>query len=259
VVTLPLADRHGLVVLEDCCEALGALWDGVHVGNFGMASAFSFFFSHHLTTMEGGMVTVQDPALADQLRILRAHGWVRNVAQAGPELEGFDVDPRYAFVNWGFNVRPTELQAGFGLAQLARMPEFTARRHELAETFYAFVRQHPFLSAPAVSSRARPVWMALPFLVDEGAPFSRDELARRLEDAGIETRPIVAGNLARQPVARVFPRLVSGAYPGADEVHRRGLYVGLSPYVTDEMMASLIAHLARATSRHAPEQAADAR
>ena len=115
---LALADKHSLLLLEDCCEALGAEWNGVQVGNFGLGGSFSFFFSHHMTTMEGGMVVCQDPDMADRLKVLRAHGWLRNVEGDRFELADGTIDPRYAFVDWGFNVRPTEVQAGFGLSQL---------------------------------------------------------------------------------------------------------------------------------------------
>ncbi len=236
---LEIAKKHDLVVLEDCCEALGSEWDGVKVGNFGLGAAFSFFFSHHITTMEGGMVTTSDPGIADQLRILRAHGWLRNVELSRYPAQGREVDMRYSFVNWGFNLRPTELQAGFGLQQLAKLPIFTKRRAELASRFFSYIDGTRFLSRPAVSSRACPVWMALPIVLKECAPFRRFDLTNHLESSGVETRPIVAGNLGRQPAACMFEDLRAGSLPGADIVHDRGFYVGLSPFFENAAMDRL--------------------
>ena len=237
---LALAAKHNLFVLEDCCEALGSTWRGKKVGTFGLGAAFSFFFSHHITTMEGGMITTADAALADELRILRAHGWLRNVQRDSSALAGFDVDPRYAFVNWGFNVRPTELQAGFGLQQLLKLPAFEERRRVLAHRFFSYLAETEFFAAPVVHGNASVSWMALPFMIRPSAPFTRDDVAAYLEANGVETRPIVAGNLAMQPAACIFPELCGDSLPGAVDVHRNGLYVGLSPMTSDAEMSRLI-------------------
>lgn len=230
---LDIARVHDLLVLEDCCEAMGAKWDGVPLGDFGIASSFSFFFSHHMTTMEGGMIACPDRETADQLRVLRAHGWVRNVDVSRYDLADYDVDPRYAFVNWGFNVRPTEIQAGFGLRQLQKLPMFNMRREALAAKYFAFIDQAPFLSRPQVHPLAQPSWFGLPIMVDPNAPFKRKEITDYLESKGVETRPIVAGNVTRHPVAHLFGEVFEGAYPGGDAIHDRGFYLGLSPIQTD--------------------------
>lgn len=236
-----IAARHGLVILEDCCEALGARWGGKRVGNFGLGGAFSFFFSHHITTMEGGMICCPDKETGDRLRILRAHGWRRNVqSQTAPAISE-DIDPRYAFVNWGFNVRPTELQAGFGLHQLRRLPELNGNRERLANKFFAFIDETACLSRPAVAPEAEPSWFCLPVIVDKDAPFRRAELTGFLERNGVETRPIVAGNLARQPAAQLFPELRAAEnLKGADFIHTNGFYIGLLPMIGDEGVDRLI-------------------
>jgi CDP-6-deoxy-D-xylo-4-hexulose-3-dehydrase len=239
---LQLAGRHELHIIEDCCEAMGALWDGTKVGNFGLGGAFSFFFSHHITTMEGGMIAVNDGRDAEQLRLLRAHGWVRNVDPGPYELHRYpEVDERYAFVNWGLNVRPTEVQAGFGLHQIERAEAFADQRAQQAARFSEFLsRRTRFLSLPRVDPKAVPSWLALPLMVRKDAPFSRSGIIAHLEREGIETRPIVAGNLARQPVAERFPELRARTFQGADEIHRRGFYIGLSPVQPNASMDRLL-------------------
>lgn len=238
---MDVATRHGLQILEDCCEAMGATWNGQKVGSFGVGAAYSFFFSHHITTMEGGMIAVSDLANAEQLRLLRAHGWVRNVDPSAYELGNYpEIDPRYAFVNWGLNVRPTEIQAGFGIRQLEKAGAFATRRAEIAAKFNAFIRTIPWLSTPVVEPQANPSWLALPVMISEDAPFSRAAITTHLEGCGVETRPVVTGNVAKHPVARLFPEFRARTYPGADAVHARGFYIGLSPLQTDANVDRMI-------------------
>jgi CDP-6-deoxy-D-xylo-4-hexulose-3-dehydrase len=237
---LAIAKAHNLLIIEDCCEALGAEWNGVKVGNFGVAASYSFFFSHHMTTMEGGMIACSDQEVAEQLKILRAHGWVRNVDPTGYELADYDIDPRYAFVNWGFNVRPTDVQASFGLHQIQKLPQFNQQRVELANKFFAFIDSEPLLSRPQSSPKASPSWFALPIIVDSNAPFSRKDITNYLELKGVETRPIVAGNIAKHPVAKIFSEFNENSYPGADIIHQQGFYLGLSPLHTNENIGKLI-------------------
>ena len=236
-----IAKKHNLLVIEDCCEAMGASWDGVKVGNFGVGGAFSFFFSHHITAMEGGMIVVNKTEFVDQLKLLRAHGWVRNVNQEQFKLSDYpDIDSRYAFVNWGLNVRPTEVQAGFGLRQLEKADLFNARRQEIADRFFSYLKTKSWLKTPKVELKARPSWLALPIMVDANAPFSRNDLSAYLEKNGVETRPMVTGNIAHHPVAKLFPEFSERAFPGADQVHARGFYIGLSPMQTDEAVTRLL-------------------
>ncbi len=235
-----LADEYGLIILEDCCESLGATWGGQAVGTFGLAGTFSFFFSHHMTTMEGGMITCQDEQTASQLKSLRAHGGARDAVNSRDLADQYRCDPRYLFLNWGFNVRPTEVQASFGLHQLNRLPTFNERRNQLAKQFHDYVDSTPWLSRPTIPVKAQSSWFSLPLLVRNDAPFSRDQLATALEAAGVETRAIVTGNLARQPATQLFPQLHTGHLPGADQIHDFGMYLGLSPGYKQEHIARLI-------------------
>lgn len=230
--------RYDLLLIEDCCESLGAMWNGKEVGTFGVGGAFSFFFSHHMTTMEGGMILTKDPDLAERYRLLRAHGWSRNLRNPMPVTA--DLDPRYTFVSWGFNVRPTELQAGFGLVQLERFDGFQAFRKSNAALFVERMQAHAgLLDVMKVAPEGDCSWFALPFLVSDRAGFSRDELAAYLEANGVETRPVVAGNLARHPAAAKFPMLQVEPLPGADRVHDQGMYLGLHPVDSRESIGRL--------------------
>lgn len=238
---MSLAKRHNIILLEDCCEAMGSTSGTWKVGQFGLAASFSFFFAHHMTTMEGGMIVTSDDDFARQLRIMRAHGWLRNVPASASELADYDVDPRYAFVDWGFNMRPTDLQAGFGLHQLDKVDAWNRRRHEMASIFYKEVLElNPYLAAPIHNPTVSwPSWFALPLMVHASAPFTRNRITAYLEHAGVETRPIVTGNVARHPVGKLFEQFQQ-SFPGADEIHYRGFYIGLSPLTTSQNLERLI-------------------
>ena len=231
---------NDLILIEDCCEALGAKWDNINVGNFGIASSFSFFFSHHMTTMEGGLIACSKLDIAEQMKILRGHGWLRNVEQIGYNLVDGDLDPRYTFSNWGFNLRPTEIQASFGLHQLKKLNDFNTKRNKLADIFFNYIDQKEYLHRPKVDEKAKPSWFSLPIMVDQGSDFKRKELVDHLEINGVETRPILAGNLARHPVAEYFNEFKEYEFKGADLIHNKGIYVGLSPFTEEYEIEKLI-------------------
>lgn len=240
---LRLCKSHGLLLLEDACEALGASYKGKMVGTWGLGGTFSFFFSHHITTMEGGMLVCNNPELADRFRALRAHGWIRDQRRqrtTSAQPRRTSEDPRYTFINWGFSMRPTELQAAFGIQQLIKSPFFEARRADLADRLRAFLNSwKDWLKVPEISHGAKPCWFAFPILVAKEAPFTRDQIAIFLDASGVETRPILAGNIARQPIMKHFKDIVRGELPGADEVNDCGFYVGLSPVQDDSCLARL--------------------
>jgi CDP-6-deoxy-D-xylo-4-hexulose-3-dehydrase len=214
----------GVVVVEDCCEAMGARWKGQHVGTFGTAGAFSFFFSHLINTMEGGMVVTDSPADDRLYRLWRSHGWEPKE------------DYRFWFPTWGLNVRPTELQGAFGCVQMERLEGFRqARRCNaqlLAES--TFLAHPDVLRGVSVLPDCEPSWHGFALMVARDAPFSRDVLCHYLDEHDVETRPIVAGNLARQPAVMNDERIICGSLLlGADAIHERGFYIGLQSHQDD--------------------------
>lgn len=213
-----IAATHNLKVIEDCCEALGTRWRGQHVGTFGQAAAFSFFFSHVLNTMEGGMVVCDDDATAREYRLRRSHGWEPTK------------DHRFWFPTWGLNVRPTELQGAFGNVQMGKLTGHIQNRLQNAWRLSLWVPNEHIRGIQTLS-QCSPSWHAFPLMVEEGAPFTRDDLCRYLDEHGIETRPIIAGNLVRQPAMWDEVRIHHDRLlPGADAIHDRGLYLGLASF-----------------------------
>jgi CDP-6-deoxy-D-xylo-4-hexulose-3-dehydrase len=213
-----LAYMDGLMVLEDCCEALGARWNGYHVGTFGQAAAFSFFFSHLINTMEGGMVVTDSKESDRSYRLMRSHGWEPRE------------DYRFWFPTWGFNVRPTELQGAFGNVQLGRLEGFRRARLGNYDRLVSGIANNGYLTRPRVLPQCEPSWHGYPLKVSLLAPYTRNDLCRHLNDHGIETRPIIAGNLAKQPAVQNDDRVITGPLPGADLVHEQGFYIGLASF-----------------------------
>jgi dTDP-4-amino-4,6-dideoxygalactose transaminase len=237
---MELAQAHELFVLEDTCESLGATLSDRHVGTFGRIGTFSFFFSHHITTGEGGMLVTDEDELADVARAMRAHGWTREMAaRAEVESANPEIDPRFLFVHPGYNLRPTEMQAAFGPPQLARLDAFNEARRSNVDRFLGeladldgelrFVREQ---------KGGRSTWFAFPVLARD--PAMRAALAGHLEERRIATRPIVAGNLAIQPAFRASRHRVVGELPGATAVADRGLFIGNHPDLDEERLDHIV-------------------
>ena len=229
---MEVARRHNLWVIEDTCESLGSSIADRQVGSFGAFGTYSFYFSHHITTIEGGMVVTDDDRLADLARSMRAHGWTRDMSNR-EELEAASpwIDPRFLFVNVGYNLRPMELQAAFGLVQLRRLEEFNERRREnaqyLVEALAGLSEELEFVTE---QEGGRSTWFGFTVMVRDSE--RRRALSRHLEARKIATRPIVAGNLAVQPAFRDNPHRTVGSLRGATRIGERGLFVGNHPNLT---------------------------
>jgi CDP-6-deoxy-D-xylo-4-hexulose-3-dehydrase len=223
-----LAARHDLVIVEDTCEAHGARFEGKMVGTFGAMGTFSFYFSHHISTIEGGMLVTDDPTLADLARMLRAHGWTRDVKRK-PKIVHAPIDERFLFVNLGYNFRPMETQGAFGLHQVAKLEPFIKARRDNVDYWNAALRRHArwLRECPGRDTNgSRSVWFGYPITVRPEAPFSRDELVRFLEGKRIATRPIMAGNFRDQPAIELFPHRIAGPLPNAELVMRQSFFIG---------------------------------
>ena len=226
-----LSKNHNLIILEDCAEALGSQWNGKNVGTFGLGSAFSFFFSHHMTTMEGGMICVNDKTSADHIRVMRSHGWTRNIDSNIFDKKNNQIeDKRYEFHNWGFNVRPTEVQAAFGMKQIEKLPVFNKKRTKISSEIFSLLYQYDFFVPTEVHPKGFASWLGIPIVLKNDCPFSIVEFSSYLEKSGIETRPILTGNILRQPVAsKLFSDISPKSFKGAEYIHENGIYIGLSP------------------------------
>ena len=231
---------HGLDLLEDTCEALGAHAAGRHAGTIGQMGSFSFYFSHHLTTIEGGMITTADEGIRDDLVSMRSHGWARDRGDSQRWVDDNPhIDPRFLFIGTGYNLRPTEINAAIGMVQLDRLAGMVERRAELAAATADWIAPIPWLrligsdrlGAPLLDDRPwrEHSWMMLPFEVGEDAPVDTYEVMQQLEGFGIETRPIVAGNLVRHPAMNNIRYRAADSLATADRLLARGFMIGCHP------------------------------
>ena len=210
-------DSYGYPVVEDCCEAMGA-----PVG--GQLGTFSFYYSHHITTFEGGMVGCNDIWMADRLRILRSHGWTRDCEDKDAfALENPDIDPRFLFVDQGYNLRMTEVQAAIGICQLPKLDEIVAKRRANHKAYVEALSKYDFFRFQKMSPESSCFSFAI---VLKDAPFSCSEIKEHLDNSGIETRPIIAGNMALQPAMKKYDHLVAGSLPNATNIMKNGLAIG---------------------------------
>jgi CDP-6-deoxy-D-xylo-4-hexulose-3-dehydrase len=224
------------LLIEDCCEALGATWMNQSVGKFGNYATYSFYFSHHISTLEGGMVVASHAGMADLLRIQRGHGWVRDLPNdSGYRAEYPNIDPKFLFVNSGYNLRSTELNAAIGLVQLPKLDGFVKARRRAAKMLTEIVGLYAeFLSIQHETPGGRSSWFGFPLVVNSGAPFTAAELRAYFESRGIETRAIICGNIARQPGMKLWPHRVVGDLRHADHVMKSGFSIGCHQAVDEE-------------------------
>ncbi len=227
---LAIAKERNAFVVEDACEALATTLDGKAAGTFGDAGTLSFFFSHHLNTIEGGMILTERPEIADTARILRAHGWAREAKEREKlAAQHPGIDPRFLFVQAGFNVRPTEIQGAFGLHQLERLDGFNeARRRNAALWTERLSPWSKWIQTTTPEKGCVHTWFYFPLFVTPEAPFTRSELQNYLEENSIETRMVLAGNFVKQPMAKKFFHRVVGDLPRSNEIMERGLLFGNS-------------------------------
>ncbi|WP_421781073.1 DegT/DnrJ/EryC1/StrS family aminotransferase [Kiloniella litopenaei] len=226
---LDICERHNLILIEDACESMGARYKGKSVGSFGKVSSFSFYYSHHITTLEGGICVTEDFELAELMRIIRAHGWVRHVEDRQKWLDLYpDIDPKFLFVNEGYNLRITEPQAAMGLIQVPKLDGFINARKSNAEFYQTNLGKYSeYLTFHKPTKQAEHSWFGYAMVIKETAPFSRTEICDFLNKKGIETRTIIAGNLARQPGTLLYPHRVSGSLAIADHVMTNGFSIGV--------------------------------
>jgi CDP-6-deoxy-D-xylo-4-hexulose-3-dehydrase len=246
------ARRHGLWLIEDCCDALGATYGGQPVGTFGDLATTSFYPAHHITMGEGGCVIAGGPALKKLVESFRDWGrdcWCdpgrdntcgkRFDWQIGGLPHGYD--HKYTYSHIGYNLKLTDMQAAVGVAQLAKLPAFVAARRRNFEVLYQGLRElEDVLLLPQATAGAEPSWFGLPVAVRPEAPFTRDELVRHLESRRIGTRLLFGGNLLRQPAYQDVPHRQVGPLTGADFVMRQVFWVGVYPGLTPEMLAFVL-------------------
>lgn len=239
-----ICKKEEIILIEDNCESLGTIYKGEKLGNFGLASTFSFYVGHHMSTIEGGAVCTDDEEIANMLCLVRAHGWDRNLAEKTQQeiRDKHNVNSsfysRYTFYDLGYNLRPTEINGFIGNTQVPYLDEIIGKRQDTflgiakkiysqTDRFYTTRYDHIDL----VSNFAFPVVCKTKEI--------RDELVEKC-NGKLELRPIVGGDMTKQPF---FSKYENGAYDknsNAGLIHQQGLYFGNNPELTDEEKTTII-------------------
>ncbi len=225
-----IADKHGLYFMEDNCESMDAELGGRKTGTFGDLNTYSFFFSHHISTMEGGIVLTNDKELFHILRAMRNHGWTRDVPADTEIYEKKDSDfyEAYRFILPGYNVRPIELSGAVGLEQLKKLPAMTAqRRANMARFQKHFAGDDRFIIQ---RENGKSSSFSFTIIVNPKRSVDRKRLFEALKKADIGYRIITGGNFLRHDVIKYYDyEIVGGATPNADIAHDYGFFVGNAP------------------------------
>lgn len=234
-----IADRN-IVLIEDNCESMGASYQGKKTGTFGVMGSFSTFFSHHISTMEGGLIVTDDEELYHILLSLRAHGWTRNLPKHNHVCGEKSDDPfeeSWRFVLPGYNVRPLELEGAIGVEQVKRLPAMVEERRKNGKLLQAKLGKHPDLLIQEEIGESS--WFGFSLVIRPGSHWTRKMLTARLNDLGFECRPIVAGNFAKNEVVEYFDSEVSGTLNNAEHIDKNGIFVGNHHYPITEAIAEL--------------------
>ena len=233
-----------IILIEDNCEALGAKFNRKHLGTFGDFSTFSFFYSHQITSGEGGMITCQNKNDYEILKSLRSHGWSRdkNIANKYPNL-----DPRYIFINSGFNLRPTDIQAAIGNNQLKKLEKFQKTRIDNRKKIIENLKKNPkwsnqfsFIKVPKKMS---PSYMVLPIMIKPAYEKKKIRFINYVESKGLQTRPIISGNFINQPSAKLYNLDMNKKFPEADKVQKLGFVIGLPTKKIDNKSLNFISKI----------------
>jgi CDP-6-deoxy-D-xylo-4-hexulose-3-dehydrase len=224
-----LADQHDLMVIEDCCEAHGSYYKGKQVGSIGHMATLSFFVAHNITTGEGGMIFFKDSMLDNKVRSIREFGRAINSSERYKTYDTLgEYDSRYIFETLGFNVRMTDFTAAIGLIQLEKLESLNAQRRENAKRLTLSIGMYNnYLSTLSVSDDIVPGYYGFPIYLEPNVKISRNDLCRRLEDYGIETRPNMGGCLPDQPGFIGRNHRVSGNLKNARLIRDNSLFIGV--------------------------------
>jgi CDP-4-dehydro-6-deoxyglucose reductase, E1 len=223
-----VATKKDLLVMEDCCEAHGAEFKGEKVGTIGDIGTFSFFLSHHITTIEGGMITTNNESLHELSKALRAFGWIRDLKHKDKLIKKYPkMDPRFMFTNMGYNFRPTEIQGAFGIHQIKKLDKFIKIRNENRKYWSKkFSQYEDFFIITKQDPRTKSVDFCYPLTIKKNSPFSRDSLLKYLLKKKIQTRPIMSGNFLEQPVIEYIPHVKHGKLNNAKLAMKNSFFFG---------------------------------
>jgi len=249
------AKKHGLWLVEDCCDAVGSLYRNQKVGTFGDLATVSFYPAHHLTMGEGGCVLTNKPLFRTIVESFRDWGrdcWCapgkentcgkRFDWQLGSLPHGYD--HKYIYSHIGYNLKATDMQAAVGVAQLKKLPGFIEARKRNFDRLRASLQDlKQYFVLPEATPGSDPAWFGFPMMVRQDAPFSRKNLVEFLDSKKIQTRQLFGGNLTRQPAYKDIRHRIIGDLKNSDRVMNQAFWIGVYPGLTVEMIDYVVENL----------------
>jgi CDP-6-deoxy-D-xylo-4-hexulose-3-dehydrase len=227
-----IASEYELLLIEDNCESLGATFQGEQAGTVGKMGTFSTFFSHHISTMEGGVVVTSDERTRQILVSLRAHGWTRELPEKNfvHDKTGDPFEDLFCFALPGYNLRPVELAGAIGIEQTKKIPTIIRERRSNGAHWVKVMKEVPDIRIQKETGKSS--WFGFSMVLENSLVGRRKEIGERLSSAGIESRPIVAGNFTKNPAMKYLRAIVPELLPASDVIHFDGLFIGNRHYET---------------------------
>jgi CDP-6-deoxy-D-xylo-4-hexulose-3-dehydrase len=248
-----ICKKNKIVLIEDTCEALGSTYKNKPLGTFGDFSSFSFYYSHHITSGEGGMVCTKNKKYLEILKSLRSHGWSRDLKNDKTLSRKYkNIDKNWIFINSGFNLRTTDINAAIGLEQLKRIKKILSiRKYNFLKIKKSLLRNKKFNNQFTIlndQNHANAAWFGIPIILNSSNKKYKQKIMNNLHEKGIITRPIISGNFAKQPSIKLYKIKINNQLPNSDLVDKKGFFLGLHnikisdaklKFLTDSIYSSL--------------------
>ena len=248
-----ICKKNKIILIEDTCEALGSTYKNKPLGTFGDFSSFSFYYSHHVTSGEGGMVCTKNKKYLEILKSLRSHGWSRDLKNNKTlSKKHKNIDKNWIFINSGFNLRTTDINAAIGLEQLKRIKKILSiRKYNFLKIKKSLLKNKKYNNQFTIlddQENANTAWFGIPIILNVDNKKYKEKLMNNLNNKGIMTRPIISGNFANQPSIKLYKIKIDSELPNSNLVDTKGFFLGLHnikisdsklKFLTDSVFSSL--------------------
>ena len=218
-----ICKKKKIILIEDACEALGSKYKGKQLGTFGDFSSYSFFYSHHITSGEGGMVCSKSKKDADVIRTLRSHGWHRAISNKKSNS--------WSFINSGFNLRPTDISASIGNSQLKKLKKISLIRQQNFKSIRSALlddkRYSNKFDIIEENINNKIVWFGIPIILKSTEKNYKNKVTNKLNKFGIDTRPLISGNFAKQPAIKLYKLNIKSNLKNANFIDKNSFFIGL--------------------------------
>jgi len=243
---LRIKKKYNLILVEDTCESLGSKYKNKYLGSFGDFSSFSFYVSHQISSGEGGMICCKKKDDMEIIKSLRSHGWTRGLKKEKKiARENSNLDPRFIFYNSGFNLRPTDITASIGLSQFRDLHKFMKIRNFNRNKIYSTFSKNKIisnnLSILQPNKFVKASWFGMPIMLNKH--ITRRRFISKLENFGVESRPIISGNFLKQPSIKKYKIKSKVNEKNSNIINKFGLFIGLP---TSKISSKTLNRLVRA-------------